>query len=451
MLFPADTRNFVLFADPLAISRRFLVLSVIWVWRILSISGFIVFGASAHPEMRVSGWSSVYFEGISWLSRITTRTFMLAIDPKSGSQSGYSASASYVTYGAAAVVCWTIAYETSHSDNYRFVVYSDVLSSESTMYDFPTCQALWPELGFSVTAGSWSLQVFGSGPMTVPASAFWFGGLSDMDAKKYNQTTSDSVSGVDSAAAISWHSRPIAAYGRDRVSIFVRWGSGSVHAPVFALTNVTSPMYVTDSLCFQFTLYSEDNDDMTVFVVFDGNYADIRRGVDYGLFSGSHNLSVRLPGIVATGSHTVTFCAMSGAGTFAANTPSVTFTYVSSSLPFHLTILPQRTPIRSPTRARSQSPIPSSTRTESRSASRTATRIRPTPSASQSPMPRRTGEVLKTPRELADMATPAIIVAAAGTGVIVFSTIACICCQIKPCARCRRRLPSSDREEVVPF
>jgi hypothetical protein len=238
--------------------------------------------------------------------------------------------------------------------------------------------------------------------MVVPASAFWFGPRWQASDNLFSQVNESSMEGQNAAMSLSWHGRYIPANGTDVVSFFVRWGNGSVHAPTFHLTGITTQMLLSDFFTFQCTLDSEDGDDMMVFLVLDDNYSNIRYGSTYGLFPGAHSLSIQLAALeFDPGYHVLSFYAISGPGTFAENSPSVEFMYESASVPFDLFLHTEQSP------ARSLSSRPS----------RTASIPAPTESAELS------NDLL-----FGEISPLGVLVAAAGTGLIVLWTLACVAC-----------------------
>jgi hypothetical protein len=272
---------------------------------------------------------------------------VLTTQPSAGASAHYSWTASHVAFGASAVITWTLTYGGSSPDTYSVAVSTDLL--DSGQY-WPTCEKLSPAFGFTAS-GSWVLDVIGSAPIGVRASAFWFGRVIDLPSNLFSQVSESVITGEDAAMSVSWQSRSISPFGTDSISLFVRWRSASdsrEYQPVVLITSVSESAFLDDTLVIGCMTYSEAEESLTVLVTLDDDSSTIVQGESGSGWRSQISVALWLFEI-GVGPHFLTVWGLSDSGQWAAHNPRIAFTVVDNSTAFNLSVIPYTKPDPVPT------------------------------------------------------------------------------------------------------
>jgi hypothetical protein len=104
---------------------------------------------------------------------------------------------------------------------------------------------------------------------------YWFGPQWSLGSSQWLNVTTDFMSGVDSAVAISWQNPVIPPRGRDVISFFVRCGTGSQSAPAFSITCSPNSGRGDTLLSITIDVPHAGNEAVRILVIADGDLTNI--------------------------------------------------------------------------------------------------------------------------------------------------------------------------------
>jgi hypothetical protein len=117
--------------------------------------------------------------------------------------------------------------------------------------DYAPMATIGSKSGFRISSSRNEIRfICRSYPLVRDVSSFWIGSVSSLDENYWTQVSSGSVSGVDSAAALSWQAVSIPAHSYVTRGVIVKFGSDESYLPILNLTfsTISSPFRPSDEI-----------------------------------------------------------------------------------------------------------------------------------------------------------------------------------------------------------
>jgi hypothetical protein len=181
---------------------------------------------------------------------------------------GIAITTSLMTFGAAAIIEFTITNGVPYAQNVSVALEVDIMvetHDDAPVYD------LGNGLGFRAVGDRAEFRFYARGhPLCSDVTSYWFGQYVAWLGNRWNQVTQSFYNGSDSAATLAWRNRTVPGGGRLVLRTVLTGGIGS-QPPTLDLTGTTIPSSIhwETPITITGTAMDPENSPITVVAIFD--------------------------------------------------------------------------------------------------------------------------------------------------------------------------------------